>query len=227
MSLTKEYTESLKKSWLRLHALAKTTRGKLGSGITQPWDNPFRGTLKRIWAWHIKLFPNSLFRVYVTAIPALNRKLGNNLMCHPVLTWLVWLPGTTVAAITTTRATNKFIMAACSLSEVRRRTDAFWWGEGTLLKGSKSFLRDHIVDLKEAIYPIKNGPWSLSSVRLRAKGSFLSHLTSSVGHQNQTDQSATSVMSCSDFLNVFLSHLTSLKSPQKSWSWWQLGYLQC
>ena len=30
------------------------------------------------------MFPNSLFRAYVAAIPALNREFGNNLMCHPV-----------------------------------------------------------------------------------------------------------------------------------------------
>ena len=32
------------------------------------------------------MFPNSLFRAYVAAIPALNREFGNNLMCHPVVT---------------------------------------------------------------------------------------------------------------------------------------------
>ena len=39
---------------------------------------------RRNTGWHIRLFPNSLFRAYVAAIPALNREFGNNLMCHPV-----------------------------------------------------------------------------------------------------------------------------------------------
>ena len=34
--------------------------------------------------WHIRLFPNSWLRAYVTAIQALNQEFGNNLMCHPV-----------------------------------------------------------------------------------------------------------------------------------------------
>ena len=35
--------------------------------------------------WHNRLFSNSWFRAYVTAITALNREFGNNLMCHPVV----------------------------------------------------------------------------------------------------------------------------------------------
>ena len=34
----------------------------------------------------IRLFQNALFWTNVTAIPALNREFGNNLMCHPVQT---------------------------------------------------------------------------------------------------------------------------------------------
>ena len=39
----------------------------------------------RITGWHIRLFPHPRFRAYVSAILALKREFGNNLMCHPLL----------------------------------------------------------------------------------------------------------------------------------------------
>ena len=38
-----------------------------------------------ITGWHVRLFPNSRFRAYVTPVLAQSQEFGNNPMCHPVV----------------------------------------------------------------------------------------------------------------------------------------------